>query len=701
MRQLFLWFSVSAMLWAQYPLLTISDIQTPKAPPANDTSIYYGDTVRVRGVVVTPPDQWWNAPNNYSFWIQDSGNSGPKTGLHIFLGDGTKANALGVSSLQPGMYVELLGVVDYYRGETELVLDTNTAVLVLATNIPIQGPDTVSVGTFNDMNNQAQPTGEQWQGSYVAIKDVDVINVSGNPNRGFFTVVDAAGNQITIWDNFKAMSPANGFLKPQVGDKFISIAGILFHYRSGTTDLYELCPWDTSQFVRGPSSPVIQTMSRDIACPKSTDSVTISADVIHPSTTVTIDSVILFYGLSPTDTQWKKIMMTQVGGLWVGKIPPQPHGTFVHYWVKAYDSTGRSSYFPAYQPRCYTVNDNGCFISDIQKTSEVTFLPTEWFTSGYEGLTVVDVVGVVTATRSDLGYVYIQEPGKTAWAGIQLTGDPSIDLFQLGDSVKVTGVVEEYYGLTQLRVTQSTKLGTTTPIEPISLPISLFNPTDDQVYATEAYESMLIRIADPPLYVVDPKPYNFYGGQGAYRIGKDTLDPNAGLLVLAGRATNNVFSSLNVSYINDSMWIFIDGVIDTTQIPVCVVSDSTVMDSIQGILTYAWGQVKLLPRNNSDFFNVRGTPCGKLQSRVTESLKAVLRIYPNPTSGRLIIEHSSGGELYGILYDLMGKCIDKQRWIGKKVEYYLPKELREGVYLLKIIDDGGRTTFYRILLGKF
>ena len=618
-------------------LRTISDIQTPKSS-TNDTSMYHGEYVRVRGVVMTPPDQWWQAPTRYNFWIQEKGQSGPKTGLQIYLSSGAKASSTGVDALQVGDEIELIGTVGYYKGARQVVLDTNKTIIVLSTGNPVMGPDTVPVSDFNDVNNQAQPTGDPWEGSFVAIKDVEVTFVSSNPNRGYFEVQDAAGNRMTIYDSFKALNPNNGFVKPQQGDIFASIAGILQHYKSGNTDKYEILPFDQSQLVIGSAKPSILSMTRNVVCPKSSDPVKITAEVIHRDTTATITSVEIKYGLSPTDSASNTIVMTKVGGQWEGTIPAQPNGTFVNYFVVATDNNGKTTIYPNFQPKCYTVNDNGCTIHDIQRVSNIKFRPTNYYSSGYENLTVVDVEGIVSASSSDLGYVYLQDPGYSAWGGIQLVGDPSIAQLKTGDKVRVTGTVKEYYGFTQIEVNSFQKISSGDAVVPVVIPIVTLDTDDDnQTYATEPYEGMFVRFTDPGLRVVEVKADTiFNSGRGDYRIGTDPLDPKKGVRVIAGRQTNNIFSSLNVSYVNDSIWETRDGVM---AVPACVVTDTTTMDSIQGIVGYQWRTIKLMPRTNDDFFGVKGTIGGNCRASAITTLsdKTQITMFPNPANSNITI----------------------------------------------------------------
>ncbi len=665
-------------------LVTIDSIQTPVSV-VNDTSVLHGQYVRVRGVLVTDPANWWQAPTRYNFWIQEKGQSGPKTGIQIYLSDGTKASSTGVSGLQIGDEIEITGTVGYYNGAKQVVLDTNTTITVISAGNQVMGPDTVSVGTFNDAQNLAQITGEPWEASYVVIKNVSVIDVSTNANRGFFDVQDDLGNQMTIYDSFKNMNPNNGFIKPQIGDFYKSIAGILFHYKSptGSTDKYEILPFDPSHLVIGAASPSVQSFSRDIPCPKSTDAVKITANVIHPGG-VPITSVEVKYGLSPTDSASQTLAMTETTpGTWEASIPAQPNGTFVNYFIVATDSAGKTGRRPIYQPRCYTVNDAGCRIRDIQKVSSIMFNPTQYFSSGYENLTVTDVVGVVSASSNDLGYVYLQEPGYNTWAGIQLIGDPGIFNYQTGDSIKVTGVVREYYGFTQIEVSSHAKLGTSTPV-PVVIPVStLVSANDDQTYNTEPYEGMLVRFEDQGLRVVEVKADTiFNSGRGDYRIGLDPLDPQNGVLVIAGRQTNNVFSSLNVSYVNDSMWQNTDGVMNSS-IDVCVVTDSTTMEAIQGIVAYQWRDIKLMPRDNNDFVNIQGTTCKTSSVRLLN--EANIKIYPNPAVNSFTIETEQPVSVS--IQNITGQTLIRAS--VNRTDRIDISQLAEGIYLVSVFNKQG------------
>jgi hypothetical protein len=413
--------------------------------------------------------------------------------------------------------------------------------------------------------------------------------------------------------------------------------------------------------------------------------------VIHPNPAATVTAVQIRYGLSPTDTNYQTLSLVETSpGTWQGKLAPQPHGTFLHYHAIAIDNNGRTGRYPYYAPYCFTVNDSGCRISDIQRVADVTFQPSRYYTSGYQGMTVTNVPGIVTASTFDLGYVYIQEEGKTTWAGIQLIGDPSINNFRVGDKVLVTGTVKEYFGLTQIEVTSSTILSQNNPVPQIVLPVTGFGYPDYQTYQTEAYESMLITFVDSGLRVVNPRPDMVYNsGAGDYRVGIDPLDPNRGVLVIAGRRTNNIFSSLNVSYINDSSWITLDGPL---AVPACVITDSTTVDTLRGILTYQWNKVKLMPRSNADFANVRNTSCGALSVEALQD-RIAIRLYPNPVlTNSFYLSGVKANQVGAIRLVSLGGQTQKLAYVetgSNEIKVTLPPHLSSGFYIIEICDPSG------------
>jgi hypothetical protein len=456
--------------------------------------------------------------------------------------------------------------------------------------------------------------------------------------------------------------------------------------------------------------PNVSNLTRSPVCPNSTSSVTVSVDVASADpTNDPITQVKLFYAIG-NSTTYTTTTMSQVGSTttYRATIPAQAEGTYVHYFVRAYDQSGDSTRLPRFEPQSYRVNNAGCRITDIQYVIPsvlYAYNPTgrrDYLSSGYNGLQVRNVPGVVTASQNpsdtSLGYIYIQQPGATQWAGIWVRGT-GLNNLRVGDSVVVdSATVDEYFGLTNLNNASVTIVGrASSNIEPVVLPLNIVYG-DTQYAATEPYESMLVRFRHDnptqPLYVVAPKiPGATSQHQGDYRVGMDKNDPALGIRVLAGRQTSNIFSSLNVSYVNDSIWAAQDGAINPA-IPLCIVTDSTELDSIQGIFTYQWNFVKLLPRNNRDFWNVRKATCSAGNPSALSSkadLLQAIQVWPNPFQHTLSIElPASWGSVRVELLSALGHPIHAQE-VSQTSQLTLPN-LPQGLYFLRVWSPQGPVT---------
>ncbi|MCX7605704.1 MAG: hypothetical protein N2170_00360 [Bacteroidia bacterium] len=693
------------LLAQQPPLVSIQQIQTPQDLAAGkDSSTYHRQRVRVRGVVVTKCD--WHRhygvsggtnSKRCSIWLQDSARSGPRSGLQIRRQNTTDMPP-GFTNLTQGQYVELTGTVDYFQGEIQLMVDTNVSPVVLGLGIPIAGPTPISVSDLNFSNGSHNlQSGDQWQGSYVKLTNLTVQNVQTNPLR--ITCVDDNGYQIVVFGEFKGLTnnyPPNTRLD--------SVKGIVLHYWPTTgTPMYEICPWHDSLMYVGNPVPRVSNLRRTPVCPGPTASVNVQVDVTSTAPSSDPITQVTLYWATGANTTYTAVPMTQIGSTstYEASIPSQPEGTYVHYYVVARDQTNDQVKFPRFEPQSYRVNSAGCRITDIQYVIPsvlYAYNPSsrrDYLGSGYAGLSVDNVPGIVTASENDLGYIHIQQRGAPEWGGIWVRTTSQQPNLQIGDSVVVTSAtVDEYFGLTNLRDAQVTRIGPSgSPIAPVVVPLNVVYG-DTQYAATEPYESMLVRFrnnnAGQTLAVVQPRVSTQNVHAGDYRVGLDIADPLRGIRVLAGRQTSNIFSSLKVSYVNDSTWAVTDGLIDPS-IPLCIVSDTTVLDSVQGILTYQWNYVKLLPRLTSDFFNVVRTSCrtSNPPSSVATGSSALVWIGPNPTMDQVTIRVPAHiGAVVARLQTIEGKVLGEVRFWGEYV--WDMHALPSGVYLLTIDGAGGR-----------
>jgi len=682
MRKLLLsfFFAVFGMTAFAQNYVSITDINyvSPTDLAAcDDTSAYLGQTIITRGVVVTPGNVSEVASGSVTggsrpfIFIQDTavgGQSTPFAGIEVMGVYTSSTGALQVpatfTQALPGDIVEVKGIVGEYNGSNQLSLaDANSFSIVSVTSDPVVS-DTITVGDLNDaqfVNNVA--TGEQYEGSFVTLTDVTVTSVvyfSGN--RVSVNVADANGNSINLSDRFLAQkmtswstvnpnSPQTqgAFAPPVPGTFYTSISGVVRHDANGCTGDngrgYELNAFDASHYDIGYAPPYIANFERDPAVPTSNQDAELLCSITDFDGSV--DSVAIAW--SAIDTQsvanFTVAPMTLVSGTtdeYTFEIPKQADGTLVRYYIYAADNDGNVSYYPSTPitqsvPNVdfYTVRDNGLSIPDIQFTFNANGTST---LAAQE----VTVTGIVTASTKigDLGYLYLQDENATAWGGIWCVG-LGLNSYYRDEEVTVTGIVEEYFGMTRLNVSASSKTGNKATITPI-----VIDPSDSASYANfgwEPYESMLVRYEDPQGGQLSISQTNL--GFGDYAVSTSaTAALSKSARILAGRQATTAYSSLNVQLVTDTSYANLDGEMNVTPI---VVDNSMTFDAVEGILFYGFSNFRLLPRNNNDFIGasvtldsiaVATSPIG-----LDEWAAGNLKVYPNPATDRIVLESQGAG----------------------------------------------------------
>lgn len=703
-----LFLGIAASMQAQYPLVTIQDIQMVSAQDLSnciDSSSYNGDTVRVRGRVQTHPDSArFSTGTRAQFWLQ-SGTS-PWSGIDVIQFDDPQTN--GVANLLPGDSVEITGVIEEYFHETEIVPLTGVNVQILGSGSPYP-PVQVNIADLNDNQQANQVTsGEQWEGMYIEVVNASVATVDpfSGGTRVSFILQDGSGNKVNVSDKGKVQclpsgNPPGNFVAPNVGDQYCHVRGVLTHSANGCTGSsgrgYEMHPFSTSDYCVNNAAPSLSNLTRNQVTPTSSQTVTICVDV---TATNGVNSVTLNYATGAGSTNYTQVTMTNTGGsTYCADIPAQTDGTFVKYYASASDSSGLNSSLPdvpgGSDPAFYTVRDNGTTIFDVQ------YVPST-FSSGSSGYVdmQVTVEGVVTSSAEpgNMGFVFIQQENELAWAGIQLTDNAALATLSVGDKVSVTGVVKENFGFTRLEQVSSIQNTGTGTITALDLDPSTFTSYD---FATnEAYESMLVRLVNSgggQIYTVDANadaPSNF----AELRIGSDQFDPNTGCRYIAGRVTSSASSSLDVSYVNDSSWASNSG---TMNVPVCVAQVGDAFDAITGIMQYTFSNFKVTPRNNADLDN--GPACIPT-SRYEELEAGEIVAFPNPASQQLNIRYDLNGvsNLNAGLFDIMGRQVATGSLAGSfGTETIDLSSLQAGTYLLSVRNAAGQPVYNtRIVVVK-
>ncbi|MBX7241307.1 MAG: T9SS type A sorting domain-containing protein [Bacteroidia bacterium] len=686
--------------------VTIQQIQTVSPQTLAtcvDSSSPEGQQVKVRGVVVMDAGLA-QAASGRNLWIQ--AGTGPWSGLDIF-----DAAAVDLDGLVAGDSVELTGTVEEFaptggpKAESELI--SITAVNIIGSGNPVQST-LVNLGDLND-NTQLNilSTGEQYEGVYVELQNVEVTAVVyfSNNTRVSFNVKDANGNLINVSDRFLAQRlPASGgnFVPPTVGTIYTSLKGILIHSPNGCKNYngrgYELHPFSSAdyQVLQGFSPPTISGIMNSPAAPTSSQSVTIQATIADADGTV--DSAKVYYAVGVSNTNYIPLMMTGAASTYTATIPAQANGSFVKYYISAWDNDQLIATQPNVpgnlNPKAYVVADNGLTIKDIQYTPFVDG------NSIYRDQTVT-VTGVVTASAQpgNLGYVFIQQEGQLGWGGVMCIGNNALSTLVVGDKVTVTGDVKESFGCTRIENISNIVSAGTGSINPLTLDPDVFSTYD--FAANEQYESMLIELANPAMngkvYIINTNadaPANF----AEYRVGKDALLPDNGCRVIAGRQTGSAYSSLNVSYVNDSSWALTDGIMN---VPVEVVQYGDCMESVTGIIYYSFSNMKLLPRNNGDYVNY-DAGCDGISAIDNRNL-AEVKVYPSPANGEIHVDYefSYNAKATLQLVDMMGRTVYAQTLSGAQGAQVLSTAaIVNGTYLIRITDGNNLLFIDKVVVLK-
>ena len=706
-------FAASAQTVPYVSITNINNVSATDLAACNDTSAYLGQTIRTRGIVVTPGWATEVASGSVTgglrpfIFIQDTavgGQSSPWAGIEVMgvytASDGSLQVPSTFTQVLAGDIVEIKGLVGEYNGSNQLSLvDANSFSIVGTINDPVTS-DTASLGDLNDALQVNQlTTGEQYEGSFVTLENVTVTAVipfSGN--RVSFNVADANGNTINVSDRFLAQklssystvnpqSPQTqgSFVPPVPGTFFNSLSGVVRHDANGCTGDngrgYEINPFDSTHYDIGYAPPYIANFERDPAVPTSNQDVELIMNITDYDGTV--DSVAIAW----TSDNSVSVANMPVYALplspgttdeYVYEIPAQADGKTVRYYIYAADNDGNESWYPV-KPTTqstpnvefYTVRDNGMMVYDIQYTLNPNGSSP---LAGQE----VTVKGIVTSSTKigDLGYLYIQDETGAAWSGIWCVGI-GLNTYYRNEEVEITGVVEEYYGMTRLNVTSSSKTGNLGTVAP-----TVLDPSDSASYANfgwEPYEGVYVRYELPSGQLAISQTNLGFGDWAVSS--SNTADVSHSGRVLAGRQSTTAYSSLDAQLVTDTIYGSLDGEMNVSPI---VVSDTMTFDAIEGILFYGFSNYRLVPRNNNDFIGANLTldsvyvPTSPLN--IVELGQSTWTYYPNPVRDLLNVEATTSGTVQ--LFNAQGRIVHATDFNAQtRIDV---SALPTGMYILKL-----------------
>lgn len=723
-------FAAGAMFAQTYPYVDINQISfvsQANLQNCNDSSAYLGDTIRTRGVVIMDGNLSEVASGSITggsrpfIHLTDTANGGaqfPFSAINLMGVDaGTSNPNANIINALAGDILDVVCIVSEFAGGIQLQPLSSTSVSVVGVaNAP--APVVVPVGDLqNNQRVNLLTTGEQWEGSYIEIQNVTVTGVStfSGGNRTEITVEDASGNRILVADRYLGMrmsgvstvnpnSPvaAGSFVPPAVGTVYNYIRGVIvqdengpcYPGASGFAGGYEINPLDSNDFDKAASPAIISNVTRSVLIPNATQTVNVTADIIDFDGVVT--SATLFYTAdqaAPANLFQSVAMTNTSGSIYTATIPANPLDSVVRYFLVAVDDSANVTSSPSssitgpLNTYFYTVRPNGATIMDIQ------FNPSASSDASPLENDTVTVTGIVTASFQvgDLGYLYMQDPTATEHAGIFVNGGPtSVFGLSRGDEITVRGIVEEAFGFTRLNALTVTATGNTGTISAVTV-----DPSDAVLFgssaspALEKYESMLLRYENPMMGgQVNVTDFNL--GFGEFEVGSGANATVGARILTARQVLGQAQASLDVSYTSDTAQYGAGLNVAPVQL-----TNNFSFDAIEGILYYAFGNYKLTPRNNADFYNVTVGIESLTSTQVETS------IYPNPAQNQVNIKIDEAYEFTNLnvqVVDLTGRVVlDTQ--INSAMSLLNVEGLEKGLYLVRIA-NGSETIHASKLILK-
>jgi hypothetical protein len=709
--------------FAQYPRVTIRQIQEVPADsllkadtlqnsvPARWTlqaSPYVGDTVTVTALCVVPPKVITYTAAGYTMILYDTTAAGPWGGLLVRVnapGDTAQIILDGFLSVEAGDIIEMTGLISEFptlsmNSITQFQPIAGDSITILSGGNPLPPPFVMKTGDFYkglfSAGKTQYSTGEPLEGMYVELHN---LTVDGRPNttRGTFTMVDSSGNQIFEYDMSHFFTFGHGStlpfpedttwrrIYPPVGATIDTIRGIISTASGGENNRgYRIAPLYRSDLVIGIVLPSLTTHRRNPVVVSPDSVARISVRALKQQGGYGVRNTFLRYSLNnaPFVTDTMKYQASDT--TYNGTIPKQVTGTFVRYFVQVFDSAGYSVTMASSASGgvgadtssgffFYTVLNRPLTIYDIEYTPYINGR------SPYLGATAT-IGGIVTADTSHISISPLSNGGTNSWyiqstsqpwSGLWVTGiDPSLLALKNGDSVSVTGTVQEQFDVTRINVTAPVVVRATglPEPEPVSLTTGAFKfGVPNGSPTAEPYEGMLVRFTNVDVTNLSPTfsdPTEF------------SVDDSSGAIVVR-RDGKNSYTNIEAEVANGKTFIPLNKRIS----------------SLTGIIYYSYNQYKIAPRTDADFGTITGVQ--EHSKPVLPTSYAMAQNYPNPFNPTTTIEYTlpAAGNVTLKVYNLLGQEV------RTLVNAYTPA----GYHSVRF-DSGALSSglyFYRIQAGPF
>jgi DNA/RNA endonuclease YhcR with UshA esterase domain len=366
------------------------------------------------------------------------------TGTHYILGatGGIQFFAAAAPPLTYGDKVEVTGTVSAFQGEIQLGSPT----------ITILPGGTVPVPTDTPIADLVNPFDYEQVGNFASVPGF-VDGAGSNP----FNLHNGAGDTIIVYVDSDTGIDLSGLAN---GDEIRVVSPVTVF-----NGLIELKPRKQSDLIT--NYPVIEGIDCDNWAPLAGEPVTVSASIFDPVGSMTIASATLYYRNSDgsgTGT-WSSVPMVNTSGDNYEGVIPAPHtNSQVDFYLQTLDGDGLTTKNPGAAPGVFRF-----FAIGTQSIYAVQWAHPD---SVYQGSAYrdkpVNVEAVVTAgtgqVQADSKFILqeplpydpaihgagVGDPGTYKWGGVLVYEGTAANFVLRGDRVRVGGIVDEYYGLTEV-----------------------------------------------------------------------------------------------------------------------------------------------------------------------------------------------------------------------------------------------------------
>jgi|GEM_PF-289116 len=344
--------------------------------------------------------------------------------------------------------------------------------------------------------------------------------------------------------------------------------------------------------------PLVENVTHTPQAPDETESVTVTAEVTDSDGTIA--EVNLYVSINGGEFT-SSAMSNTSGDTYEGTISAHPTGTSISYYVEATDNEANTTESTTFG---YTViSSTGYAIADIQQTGNAG-TGDDCYPSPFAGQQV-SISGIVTAVGENM--MFLQD-ADTVWSGVKLF-DYGLSLESVGDSISVTGEVEEYYGMTE--ITGISNVGVLSSGNTVYAPIEVATGDLDTTCSSsgEPYEGMLVILRDVTVTQEANEEY-----------GEWYVDDGSG-----------------VCEIEDTMFPYEPTIGEQ-------------FDEIIGVVDYGYGHYSVLPRSEDDLIQNANAPnitgVSSAPEFVTSANEIEVRATITPQVGSItnvVIQYGSGG----------------------------------------------------------